>query len=172
MTTTTTQQPLINIDFTKVKRMSPSDLLQIAIDGLIENAADPLFKPDMDTYGEKKYGICFGCLATCGLAKLNGVLYSETVQKLSELHVDHFINFSNVASIAGWTQKKRRDLEDYELAIDEARQGDLESLFEFCNIWPDDVRVFRCNFILDTDDWREQLPAVEAKIAELKATGF
>lgn len=52
----------------KIKDMSAKEIILAMIDGL-EN---PVMKVDMNTFGEKKEGVCYGCAATNAICKLGG----------------------------------------------------------------------------------------------------
>jgi hypothetical protein len=163
---------LISIDFEKVRSMSPSQLLQVMLDGLAENSADPLFRVKMETFADvASNGVCFGCAATCAIAKLHGPLYSQTMAEARTLGVEA-VGYRHFAYILG-KESLRKDIRDLEWAIDEARSGDLGELFEFCGIDPDEADSrFNGRYRLMTSNWQEQIPAVEATIAALKEAGY
>jgi hypothetical protein len=153
------------IDFSKLK---PSDCLQAMIDGLRENAADPKFRVDMESFGhvdinrEGKATICFGCAATCTIAKLQGHLYSEFA-----LEVDGGEPTTSYHHIF-----KSPEIGAFEKAIDAARTGSMSRLFGFLRVDPDVAYgQWEARFYLDTDDWEEQIPDVERVIKQMRETG-
>lgn len=161
---------MLNITIEQLDKLKASEALRAMVDGTRDNAADPLFRIEMGTFGEKNdAGICFGCVATCAIAKLNNQLYSETVKGLKPRHF-HGFNFDFYSRVQPSDLCQR--LGDFESAIDSARVGDVFALFEFTGATIEDVYRYDDRFSLDNDNWREELRKVEALIRELEAIGL
>lgn len=59
----------------KIKSMSSKEIILAMIDGL-EN---PVMKVDMNTFGKKKDGFCYGCAATNAICKIGGLEPSDEI---------------------------------------------------------------------------------------------
>ena len=135
----------------------PSQALQAGVDGLRAQDARPGFCVSMSTYGVEINGICFGCLATCAL------------QQLAEK------NLGPGDILGTWWRAKalgfeQEDVNRFEIVMDLAREGDLRGLFRFFGLPPEEVPA--CEWRLLQANWREQLPAVEKTIEELRQNGY
>lgn len=58
----------------------------------------------------------------------------------------------------------------FEQSIDAARSGDLQKLFEFCDLTFESR--WNNKWFLTNDDWQEHLPLVEQAITEMKEVGL
>ena len=158
---------MLNITIDQLNSIKASEALQAMVDGLRANAADPLFKVFIDSFGDRDSdGICYGCAATCTIAFLNGELYSETVKDLdSEQFYGFDFSFDDREEEESDFQKT---LSDFEAVMDRVRQGDVHQLLEFVG----EVRgnIFRYNdrFEFFGDNWEQELPKVEVLIRELR----
>jgi hypothetical protein len=155
----------------------PSDALQAMVNGLRHQSQRPDFIIKMTTYGDTELDVetghvfCCGCAATCTLQELGRHNYTpeemyDTEGRATPLGIE------------------RRDLDRFESAIDTARLGSLWDLFVY--YYGDDVDVpeelLRIpativatgdeTIYLQTHNWQEQLPDVEAHIARLRAAGY
>ena len=132
----------------------PSIALQAMVDGLKEQSKRKDFKIRMTTFGESNNKFCYGCAATCTLQKIAGKdLTADNIGLTNDRAT--FLKFDPI------------ELKSFELAIDEAREGCLYELFNFCGTAVLN-KISYYGFRLKTDDWEEQLPIVEKLIKELQ----
>lgn len=132
--------------------------LQFMVDGLRRQSKRDDFKVDMDNFGyfDRRNNVCYGCAATCSIQEISGI-------NLSKNNIDFLENRSYALKI------EDVELFDFECAIDDARQGDLESLFIFFD--KNEIfspSSFNERFFLTTRSWQTELPRVEQLISELK----
>jgi hypothetical protein len=156
---------MLNITLEQLNALTASEALQAMVDGLLENAADPMFRIDMGTFGRKNLeGLCFGCVATCTIAALNKKLVSETVKGLKpgRFHVYDLIKPSAL----------HERLSEFEDAMDSVRLGDVWVLLEFVGATTQDEYAYDDRFCLTNDNWREELRRVELLIKELIEIGL
>ena len=138
----------------------PSNALQAMVDGLRYHSSRDDFRIAMNTFGDTFHGVCFGCAATCTVQKATGKSFSP----------DRNITYSTVrAEVLGCEEY---DLLDFEYVIDQARKGRLKSLFRYFEMSTKFDTVWNNRFDLHSDDWAEQLGAVEEVIAEMKGVGL
>jgi len=136
----------------------PSAALQAMVDGLRKQSKRKDFVINMSTYGESRGEICFGCAATCAVQQISGI--NLTVED---------IDVANQSLKLGYDFDH---LSAFEMSINAARLGDMYLLFLFFDlVWQYDFDYDE-RFFLKTENWEEQLPAVEALIAELKEKGL
>jgi len=137
---------------------NPSDALQAMVDGLREQSKREDFIIDMGWFVGKEDGICCGCAATCALQRLAGVNFT----------IENSINANRFDLL------QLKGAISFESVIDDARQGYMSELFGFYGFDRDSNPDLpqNPNFDLETDNWEEQLPDVEAYIAELRAAGY
>ena len=109
---------------------------------------------DMSTFGRAtKRGTCFGCAATWTLqAALGRLMKPEEAEAL--------VTFKDQR----WS---RADRAVFEGAIDTARRGGLLGLFAYMKKLKHYDDSYDGRFRLDTNNWKEQLPAVRKLIHEL-----
>jgi hypothetical protein len=152
------------IDFSK---LTPSIVLQAAVDGIRENVADERFRVDMGTFGEAGYEKCYGCLATCALAKMHGALVADVMQTSDPL--------SRCLSLAD--QEYWAKLRIVEVAVDAARMGSMIFFIEdLAKVLPIKMTAARQTAIksledqwfINTGNWQTELPKMEAAIKLLK----
>ena len=145
------------ISILKAIKGKPSVALTHMVNGLLKQSRRKKFQIYMGTFGKHFRGICFGCAATC------------TIQNITK------VNFTPDNGIYDRAMKMKTDsleLDKFEMAIDDARSGELRTLFSFCNISEENAKIFNDKFSLNTLDWKEQLPAVKKVISELKKEGY
>lgn len=135
----------------------PSEALQAMLDGLEMQDAREDFKIEMDTFGDYVEGVCFGCAATCTIQHVIGTDFGD--QRIVE-----------IKDRAEYLDLALRELDDFEFSIDRARIGLMYSLFEFFGLNLDPKYSGR--FCLGNSNWREQIPAVQAVIEEMKKDGI
>jgi hypothetical protein len=166
-----------------IRALKPSGILQAMVDGLLEQDADPRFKINMSTFGrvypgkiDSGIGFCCGCAATSTLAKLSGMLYSSSSLECIANVPTEWPSIEGPIDIAYSDMQNNCDdivyFANLESAIDDARQGNLDSLFDFFGIADQhDEDKYDCRFMLASDDWKRQIPEVLQLIKELKADG-
>jgi hypothetical protein len=111
----------------------------------------------MRTFGHFDGVTCFGCAATWTVQAALGRL-------MTPVEVNAQLTGAGTFKDQRWTAK---DLNLFESAIDDARQGCLLTLFEYMkkskHYRPEYDDLFR----LQTDNWRSQLPSVRKLIRVL-----
>jgi len=153
----------------------PSAALQAMVDGLrlYGNRLD--FKIDMGTFGSNENGVCFGCAASCCVQKVLGKNLLSGGDGI-EIPVVRARFFGTAVE----------DLGDFEWAVDGARSGSLSCLLGYFGInemthqsivelngqWGVNDTIWDSRYELNSDDWEQQLGAVEEVIAEMKAIGI
>jgi hypothetical protein len=144
----------------------PSDAIKAMIAGLRGIPSDS-FVVVMSSFGGTGYingrNVCFGCAATCAAHKLAG-------KQPSCKHI------TDEQQRAEYLDFDPQDLMDFEIAIDDFRQGWLGELLEdYYGLdrqkLPDELTADQ-PWDLHSNNWQEQLPAIEAYVAELEAAGF
>jgi len=58
----------------KVQSMTAKEIILAMVDSLTH---PPIINIDMETYGENKRGVCFGCAATNTICKISGVVFTS-----------------------------------------------------------------------------------------------
>ena len=135
----------------------PSKAVQAMLDGLLEQSKRSDFEIHMSSFGIADNKICYGCAATC------------TVQKLAKKNLT-IKNIDTTESRAAKLKFDFYELHEFELAIDDLREGDPTYLFSFCKVqakYPIDP-----DFTLNSDDWQEQIPQIETYIKKLQDAGY
>ena len=144
--------------------------LELMCSGLVKQNQRSNFRIGMQTFGSVgvsraggvRKKICVGCAATCTLQELMGKNF--TTKNISKEY--YRANYLNV---------DRTELADFESAIDCARLGSLENLFDFCGvpeIFNELSDQYEFNSIyemwcLENHNWKEQLPVVRRFIKKL-----
>ncbi len=153
----------------------PSVALEAMCRGLETNSQRKDFRVDMNVLVElsiPQQRICYGCAATCAVMELTGIplTYANAVDMEDES------GYLGGAKRAELFEVDPDDLCRFEMAIDDARAGDLGSLsYYFCDRHhelPEMPRGQEDAWYLDSDDWQEQLPRVRAYIQELQEAGL
>ncbi len=146
-------------------KTKPSEFLQAMVDGLRAAAETPKQDICMKTFGHvDQEGVCYGCAATWALQNLAGkTLTAEQVELLGSTHELPTKDFYGVSG---------RRIYDFETAIDWARKGEIGELADFCHIARKTLAPWLTRWWLTTMNWRDELPAVEAAIAEMRAEGL
>ena len=160
------------------KNLKTSTVLQAMVTGLLKSKDDPNFVVKMSTFGHVKEQLCYGCCATLALAEMFGEGLSA-----SELMLGHFRTQSDQSdSIEAYLSDVLQlepssgqdplsiDLEDLESLVDSVRLGDVSFLIKF--LTGIDNESFDDRWLLEDEDWEEQLPVVESTIAEMIAAGY
>lgn len=140
----------------KTIKGKPSIALEFMVKGLLKHSKRKDFKIDMSTFGfydslKKK---CYGCCATCAVQEVAGKKLKGEEMSLRGMALN------------------MNDYErgSFEMAIDQARRGDVKGLFYFCekgNKFNEDTMNNR--FSLENKNWKKELPKVRKLIRELKA---
>jgi len=139
---------------------TPSAALQYMVDGLraVEKSKD--FEIDMGWFYKPHSGgdVCFVCAATSALMQIeplskdNGRLWAPSELSAIEAQLPH-----------------RAGITNFELAMNSARLGELQSLFSSTGLLKHFDESFNRRWMLGDSDWQKQLPIIEDTIAELEA---
>ena len=151
-----------------IASLKASDVLQAMVTGLLKSDSDPLFRVNMGTYGEVKHEICYGCCSTLVLAEMfgKGKLASEIMLGYSNDSGFTDTPLSQVFELESFST----NLKKLERVVNNARSGYVSRLIEF--LTGEFNESFDGRWELRTDDWKEQLPVVEATIVEMIAAGY
>ena len=157
--------------------LKASIVLQALVSGLLKSKADSNFTLEMGTYGTVKEGICYGCCATVALAEIfgKGKLASEIMLAYAKTPTDRsdFLYAKLSYSLPLETVQDSllvSKLHNLEYAIDKARMGGVSLLIHF--LTGEANTSFDGRWNLNDHDWEEQLPVVEATIAQMIAAGY
>lgn len=150
--------------FRPIKELAPkpSDAIKAMSAGLRE-LPDEKFVIDMGTFGCSRNGICFGCAATCAVYQL----LDSSPNPLSMC--------AGILGQASWFGYDYDTLYDFETAINAFRSGKPSHLFRFYGYTIEDVPAelwLSQWWLLDTDDWRWQLPSIDRYVEKLEAAGL
>lgn len=137
----------------------PSIALQHMVNGLMKQSKRRNFKINMGTYGTSHGKICYGCAATCAIQSVAKINFTPNL-------IDH------TDDRAKRTKTEVNELDAFEGAINQARQGDLGDLFHFCNIQMSEANRFNSYFELEGGNWKKELPKVKKTISQLKKSGY
>lgn len=156
--------------FTFLGISAPSQALTAMVKGLQEADADPTREIDMNTFGEMRYEMCYGCAATNTLFHLSGV--DPVAWNLEWINDPDDSRFT--ANV--WEKITKEDqviLSAFELVMDEARKGSVVPLAAFFNVpyseydtWPEP------NWRLLNSTWHTQLDKVLDYANMLKDKGY
>lgn len=136
----------------------PSAALEAMCDGLLRFSRLKGFVVDMSTFGRSEGSVCFGCAATCAAQQASGCRFNTE-------DIWHFWTQSKTAGVDEY------DMDDFEMAINSAREGSLGRLFDYFGVEAPSYRPWR-GFSMNNNNWRSQIPAVRKLIRELKAAGY
>jgi len=141
----------------------PSEALRAMVDGLLEQSQREDFLIEMSDWGSATEKVCFGCAATCTLQKVAGINLMPGTQRYGVGNLD-------------WRSDQlgldENDVNHFENAMNDARMGDLETLFEYFDIDVQGLGLIRdYEWYLHNDNWRKQLPQVEETIQYLISKG-
>ena len=158
--------------------LKPSIVLSAMVAGLLKSEDDPLFRVDMGTFGEVLREICYGCAATLTLAEMFGKGKSASEMMLGHVkaHPNRSEGFEAVLSDviksdASIPQDSLPvDLSELEFAVNNARIGYVSVLIEILTGKKDSS--FDDQWHLGSENWKGQLPVVEATIAEMIKAGY
>lgn len=144
-------------------RGTPSIALQMMLDGLLKQSRRRNFRIAMTTFGNQDIIhdklICLGCAATCTIQQITNHNFTP----------EEIYSTGKRAKALGFDEY---DLEVFERAMNDARQGDLVSLFSYCGKMSYLRPLFQNRFILHTQDWKNQVPNISELIHILKAKGL
>ncbi len=144
----------------------PSRALTAMRNGLLATLDDPRFRVLMMSFGEmgreEEEEICFGCAATYAVqAAYNWSLSPEELVKATGSTIR-----------AGYVYGSLQDMENFEVAIDTARQGSLSTLFSYMGEIDTSPDKFQGRVGIKQHNWQEQIPALDSLIADLEAAGL
>ena len=167
---------MITLNETQLK---PSIVLQAMVTGLLNSKNDPKFTVDMDYFGYVKEQLCYGCAATVTLVEMfgNGKSASELMLGHANAQVEQSNSIdAHLSDVLKLEPSIGQDslpdnLKDFENAVDSARRGRVSWLIEFLTGEPDKLS-FNSRWELGDHNWEDQLPIVEATIAEMIAAGY
>lgn len=143
----------------KTIKGKPSVALKHMVTGLLKQSRRRNFEIAMSVFGIANDKTCFGCAATCAVQNIANKNYPPA-------SINHICDRSDYLNII------QEELKKFERAINCARLGELEPLFDFCGINDINVSKFETNFHLCDDDWKKQIPTVKETIAALKKAGY
>lgn len=142
-----------------------SKAVQAMIDGLKFQSQRKDFRVDMATFGgfsnsgDKGSLVCLGCAATCAIQQLFGINFTD----------------SQIGSLSGRSRQTVRDANDldrFEEAIDMVGRGDSSYLFDYMGDLDSHEPSDDNRWVLNTDNWQEQLPLVQDFVDRLKLKGL
>jgi hypothetical protein len=145
----------------------PSKAITFMVEGLERQNKRNEFRINMDTFGRRDLdGVCVACAASCALQELTQKDYNQ--------HTD----MENSTDRAKFFDCSYDDLHDFELAIDAARLGCLQTLFRFCFGKLTEEQKNYCNQLLfklpnlNTDNWENELSIYKMLIESLETNGY
>lgn len=155
----------------------PSKAIRAMVDGLLMPDEERGFKINMSTFGARTSSgfptreTCFGCAATCALAKLSGARLGHAMQRGDFLeHLAARWVVGENSPLAGFHPI---DIEIFERAMDNARKCELESLFLYCDVLDAVKPSYTDGLMVLTDSsWKERLPAFVRLAERLEADGL
>jgi hypothetical protein len=171
---------MITLNETQLK---PSIVLSAMVTGLLKSKVDANFRVKMETFGTVENSLCYGCAATLTLAEIFGegslasemmINYAKTQAcqrgydevSFSDVNLPDVIRSETLNAQDSWSV----DIEHLECALDSARRGNATQLIAFCT--GEENTSFDHRWLLETDNWEEQIPKIEATIAEMIAAGY
>lgn len=158
--------------------LKASTVLKAMVESLLKSKNDPRFTVEMKSFGHIRNEVCYGCAATVTLMELFGGGKSA-----SELMIDHaktqtyesgiaYVHFSDVVRLDPPVFQNSRTivLEDLEDAVDYARKGGVSWLIEY--LTGEQNQSFDSRWILEDQNWEEQIPEIKKTITEMIAAGL
>ena len=156
--------------------LKASIVLQAMVSGLLKSKDDPNFIVEMKAYGYVKKNLCYGCCSTVTLAEMfgKGQLASELMFDIAKHQPSLSPGFclSSVLQLepSSGQDSLPIDLRSLERTVDSARKGGVSSLIAF---FTGEINgSFDYRWLLEDDNWEEQLPIVEETIAEMREVGY
>ena len=140
--------------------------LSAAIKGMIDglnNAKNAHFEVDMETFGVLYNGICYG---DAGFAAIQNIMPKPAIEYRKE-GTPNSLSWSFLDT--GFDQ---RELEAFEIAIDEFSSGVVSCLLEFYGISSLNSKCSSPDWNLETDNWQEELPKVAIYLNQLISLGY
>jgi hypothetical protein len=158
----------------------PSGALEAMLQGMLEQDERPDFVIEMRTFGDATASMaanraCFGCAATCAAQHAAGVdLTPETITSPRRRTPGIVFTSAGDRTRARALRVTRTLLRQFEVAMEFARKGDMNHLFQFFYgvKSTEPSQYFDARIYLTDDDWREQIPAIRCLIIDLKAAGY
>lgn len=180
---------------------NPSDYLEAMIIGLRKLSDHPDFAFRMTTFGEVEVvdgrRVCFGCAATAAIGEIAGKLYPDVIASIEPDDLEYFRlgednGWAELAALGGtktgldgvdWGQSKIHWVVGrLEVAFDDARQGSLGGLFNFCQECYPEGTIRKMSFNdrvrwngrwhLSSMDWADEIHLIESTIVEMRAVGL
>lgn len=134
----------------KVQSMTGKEILLAMINGLKKEHV----KIDMNTFGSKKEGICYGCAATNAVCEISSIDFKELPERSIESIIDQ----------AKFIKTDPEFLAQFEYAIDDLRAGDIDR-YNSRAIYHGFAQIINPENkelpYLDTDNWKERIIAYE-----------
>jgi hypothetical protein len=122
----------------------PAVAIEHMIDGLVNHGEIVDFELDFDSSSNWMNGICSGGAATVTLIKILDMSFAP-------------IELSDESARAGLMQTDRRDLLDFEEAIEMFRRGRLFAIEGYFGLTP---TTTNCPWNLQNNNWKTELPEV------------
>lgn len=141
---------------------TPSNALKLMIAGIENQINRSDFQLNMNTFGDSIRSICFGCAATCTIQEIAG-------KNLDSTTINHIIKRGKSLGF------EIDELASFEYAIDEARYGVMNSLFEFFYSpgYLEYVEYFNANFCIKSiEDFKDQKQYILEYIEKLEKNGL
>jgi hypothetical protein len=171
----------------ELSSLKSSTVLSAMVTGLLKAKNDSRFTVEMASFGHVENNLCYGCAATLALAEMygKGQLISDMMLAYAKTQADQPSAFvyarlsdvcTHLSDVLSLDPSSTQDflsineLYDLENAVDKARTGRISWLIKF--LTGEENTSFDKRWILETDNWEEQLPKVEATIAEMAAAGY
>ena len=143
------------IDLKETFRGKPSDALEYMCDGLLKQSKRKDFQIAMYSFGGSDGQMCYGCAATSTIQQIAG-------RNLTASNVDN-------RQLIGFD---RDELWVFEKAINYARCGFLDFLFDFCEVTEVGFSRWEELWFMRDDNWKSCIPKVRKAIREMRAEGI
>lgn len=146
----------------------PSDALAAMVRGLETQDSNDDLEINMMYYIQKAGDTCFACAATCTLVEL----VQPTADQMEDLKraADRCDEFEPQSIAFNLPYKV---VQIFENAMDNARVGELDNLWNLLGLDPDTCQPFMTRFPqLNNHNWRHQLPGMKVVIERMKEAGF
>lgn len=139
----------------------PSQALRAMCQGLIEQDKREDFEVDMGTFGEMYADIkkCFGCAATCAISKIANVNFTLG-------------NIDDRTLRARYSNLSLFDLRRFEEAMEYARVGDTEELFNYFQIEEYPYELQETNVCFINANWQQSTKDIQPYIERLEEAGY
>ena len=143
----------------------PSVAIWAMINGIWKSDARDDFKINMSTFGDIADEVCYGCAATCAIQEITGIEFKSS---------DILYTIDNRAEILFGRNyvDYLPDLNKFEDAIDEFRNGDPVDLLDLYGIEDEDISYISSNWKLRNNNWRKELIKIEIYVKQLEDRGY